>query len=375
MFNNPLSFTDPSGYFAIGGIEIGGVFGQMADQIGFHLAKFDYWAHTDGSKVASIGSAVIVASVFCIATAKTGPAACAAASGARSTWLSGDIKQGVKAAAIAYVSASIAAEIGEAETLGKDGVITISQTEAAVLHGLSQGHLSVIGAGKFTIQGYLAGFVSGSAGHAVGQMSNNIYADVFLSGTLGGVTSKIAGGSFSDGFMTAAMVRIFNEWNHKKAPLEKWDCSGRNCRPKPQTDVTTKVDGNYHEYRIKGKICSLSTAGCNPAYADKVFAHVNENDIPLNWGESDLGSGDRVLFWRNPIRHSEFPTNRTSLNATQEGHTFHPGTVEHRVYFENKGLYYEIIGTGSGNNPAFNNEVGIFLFRRGVEDVVNIYGE
>ena len=131
-----------------------------------------------------------------------------------------------------------------------------------------------------------------------------------------------------------------------------------------------------HRYIIRGIICSRSEKGCNETLADDVYAHVNQNDIPFT--DDDLGSGPRVLIpglpqplGSQPIIHSENIRLRTSVNITLDGHNFHPGDVTHRVHFENGRLYYDLVGTGTGSAPKFNNWIGIKLFKPGVENAVN----
>jgi hypothetical protein len=72
-----------------------------------------------------------------------------------------------------------------------------------------------------------------------------------------------------------------------------------------------------------------------------------------------------------PITHRSFPSQRISRNVTLPGHFFHFGDVTHRVYFKNEVLYYEVRGTGDGG--GFNNFLGRELFTNGVRDVVKRY--
>lgn len=48
--------------------------------------------------------------------------------------------------------------------------------------------------------------------------------------------------------------------------------------------------------------------------------------------------------------------------------------MTHRVFFENNVLVYEITGTGSGGNGAFNNFAGTTLFRPSAESVTRTFG-
>ena len=115
--------------------------------------------------------------------------------------------------------------------------------------------------------------------------------------------------------------------------------------------------------------------GCDSALADRVFAAVNRDDIPLNFLGSDLGDGIRFLGpTMEPIRHREFADSRVSINTTADGHMFHPGQVVHTVQFRNGGLRYSVIGSGSGSSPNFNNLMGLVLFSPGVENKIRRFG-
>ena len=137
--------------------------------------------------------------------------------------------------------------------------------------------------------------------------------------------------------------------------------------------IETSVDGDSHGYVIRARICKRS-AVCNEAWADRVFDHVNRNDVPYSW--DDLGSGRKDLFLgTQPIDHQEYPLLRRSVNTTLEGHRFHPGEVAHEVTFGQDGyLDYVIIGTGSDGSPRFTNAIGVLTFRPGAREVVRRFG-
>ncbi len=246
VFNNPLSFTDPTGYLiSWGGGLFGGIFGtgpamlgaMFPSRLGSSLAQFDYWMHTDQG----LGPQLVQTGMRVVACTYGTAVGCAAASGAMTYWLTdGDLSQGIKAAAIAYASASIAEGIGDAV---ENGIIDHSQ--AAWLHGFSQGGLGVIGAGKFTWRNFGSSFASGYVGHAMGRFENP-GVDIFLAGSLGGVTSRIAGGSFSDGFITAAMVKIFNRHAHEDPYASDCSPGDSGCE-----HVYTAPDGRQ-VYRTQG---------------------------------------------------------------------------------------------------------------------------
>lgn len=152
----------------------------------------------------------------------------------------------------------------------------------------------------------------------------------------------------------------------QKGRLHRREMEGR-------VSISTSVDGDYHEYRISALICSASASGCNSAYADKVYEHVNANDIPLT--SNDLTTGFHILGpAKDPITHTQNLLTRTSVNIAEKGHTFYPGSVSHQVHFRNGGLYYDLTGVGTGSMPGFNNFVGAVLFRPNVSSAVKKFG-
>ncbi|MDP2347668.1 MAG: hypothetical protein Q8N34_08075 [Gammaproteobacteria bacterium] len=179
------------------------------------------------------------------------------------------------------------------------------------------------------------------------------------------------------GELQGFLFEIFSTWfpailASNVADAEKNACSGQMCRDHDRITVTTWVDGDEHFYQIRGRVCRQGL-NCDEAYADRVFAHVNRNDIPFTF--DDLGDGQRdLLLGTQPIRHIEDVAFRTSTNIALEGHEFYPGSVTHRVHFENGNLYYDVVGVGSGGIPSFNNAAGVGLFQGGVRSVVHSYG-
>ncbi len=134
-----------------------------------------------------------------------------------------------------------------------------------------------------------------------------------------------------------------------------------------------------HHYRIIGFICSRSTnPECNEEWANKVFEHVNRNDVPFYSG-SKTGPGRYVLWGNNPIIHEEYVTERRSVNVADEGHLLYKkgedNRVEHKVYFDNGDLLYEVDASGVNDHPRLNNAIGVGAFGDTVSRVVDRYGD
>jgi hypothetical protein len=198
------------------------------------------------------------------------------------------------------------------------GASNLSGLQKTIAHGIIGGTGSVANGGKFG-----AGFLS--MGFTKGM--NVKFGDLGYLGSavVGGIGSRLGGGKFAHGAVAGTLSYALNSRLSRKTIRDR-------------ISTSTATDDDYHEYRIRGEICSVSTAGCNADLADEVYKHVNSNDIPFT--DNDLVQGRHELGpLRDPIRHIEDVANRTSVNIALEGHTFYPGTVTHRVHFQNGSLY------------------------------------
>ncbi len=407
--NNPMNATDPSGYFLVGASMmtldaaiVGGtyaLFKEAASHWGMtgaahFMAGFDaVGAATinatnkrlaQNDTVAQILPAVVgvVTSYFC------GPCSIgfsALASADIAYHRTGDFHGSLRTGGVTAIYATITWGIGQGLAASSAGApstdifaggLTASDYAAKIfLHGMVGGVMAELNGGDFG-NGFLAAGFSAAAsswapgGDGTGWQDAGVFtAGVVVSALVGGTASVLSGGKFANGAVSGAVIYALNSGAQKIAQ------KGRRHRREMQRriSVETSVDGDYHEYKISGLICNASAAGCNSAYADKVYGHVNANDIPFT--DNDLTAGLHVLGpARDPITHTQNSLTRTSVNIAERGHTFYPGTVTHQVHFRDGGLYYDLTGVGTGSMPGFNNFVGETLFRPGVANAVNKFG-
>jgi RHS repeat-associated protein len=153
--NNPLSYTDPSGYF------IAVVVMAMASQAATSVAT----------------AALIGAIAGYMATGTT------------------------RGALIGAVSGAVAFGIGEAGSLG--------MFDKAMAQGLSQGAIGHAGGGRFG-DGFLGAFV-GSYGAPVAGTFESPAMQTIAVATVGGSASKLGGGSFTNGATSAAFAYAFGQ--------------------------------------------------------------------------------------------------------------------------------------------------------------------
>ncbi len=207
--NNPLSFTDPSGFFfgfvrkLIGKVtnflnkvipsEVGGLL-KLATKIK-PVRKL-----LQNKFVQIAGS--IAASYF------GGPAGAAAFASAVAYANGGGTGDALFAAALAFGSAKAFGEIGKPGFFGAKGAITF---ERVIAHGVVGGTSSALRGGKF-VSGFISGAVSKlgtSFSTAIGQ--GNAVAGAFASAVVGGTTSQLTGGKFANGATSAAFGYLFNQ--------------------------------------------------------------------------------------------------------------------------------------------------------------------
>ena len=135
--------------------------------------------------------------------------------------------------------------------------------------------------------------LSGSAGDALGRpVAPPRPWWVSVRSALGGTFSNQSGGKFSNAAATAAFEgQLLSRSTSRK---QRRDAARR-------VEVRTRVgDDGSHWYSIRGMICVRSER-CDESYADEVFTHVNENDVPFS--DEDRNTEATIeLYGSNPIR-------------------------------------------------------------------------
>ena len=180
--NNPLSYTDPSGYFS---------FKEFLSVV-----------------------TTIVGAVACPATAGAG---CAVAAGATSGTVSGYLMTGslsgaLRGGLLGGLSAGMSFGIGE--KFGHHLGFGTELFKKSLAHGITQGALSVAGGGRFG-DGALGAFIGSMASPITrgigGETSGGRVARVVTAAVIGGTASTIGGGKFANGAITAAFVQAYND--------------------------------------------------------------------------------------------------------------------------------------------------------------------
>ncbi|WP_237113872.1 tlde1 domain-containing protein [Pseudoalteromonas rubra] len=256
VLNNPLSYTDPSGY--------------LFKKLGSLYKK--YWQGTVGNALRAIAkvpvlnaAAQIGIGIVCNAAA---PACLGAYNAAQTYAVTGDFGAALKSGAISAASAYAFQQVGEhfKGEFGNFATAELSEQLAwAGSHALVGGVSSVLSGGKFGHGFIAAGFTKMAMGNAGFNMNNREWSAIAgrtaVAAIVGGTASAITGGKFSNGARTAAMMHLLNaemrfngkklKWIDDEGNVKKeWDAvSGRDGATADQQnvkDVGPIPEGEYY---------------------------------------------------------------------------------------------------------------------------------
>ncbi|MES2481619.1 MAG: RHS repeat-associated core domain-containing protein, partial [Pseudomonadota bacterium] len=200
VLNNPLAYTDPSGYFS---------FKKL-----FRTAVSIVVAVYFGPAV--IGNFAGAGQLFTAASFGGSAAAAGIANAAVAGFLSGAISSGsLKGAVNGAFSGALFFGVGEFVPGAAGGFGKVLAHSAA-------GCISAAAGGGHCKAGAMAAGFAEFAGPAIGDLGS-VAANVTKSAVLGGVGSSIGGGRFEDGAVTGAFGYLFNE------------CAHGNCWGRPET--------------------------------------------------------------------------------------------------------------------------------------------
>ncbi len=220
VMNNPLSYTDPTGFFFKKLFRsIGKAFGKVFKAIGSAFKKL-LRNPLIRSIIQVVGCALTAA-----ATAGLG---CVAISAGLTLAAGGSIADALQAAAFSFASMGafqvaggivngIVSSVTAGAQLAADAVFAITTAVKAGVHGLVGGALAVAQGGNF-----LQGFIGSAAGAVGGQYAQGIFGsygtgdfgDVVgraaVSAVVGCAGASLSGGKCANGAVTAAFGSLFN---------------------------------------------------------------------------------------------------------------------------------------------------------------------
>jgi RHS repeat-associated protein len=205
--NNPLSFTDPSGFFLSGLFhKIGNFFRSVAHAIGRVVRSSVFRSVLTILACATPGVNVVA----CAAMAATISFGGALVDG-------GSFGDAIRSASVAFFSAGLFQGGGDfLQGLGLGGNIFAR----AAVQGTIGGAMSVMGGGSFS-----AGFYSNAFGavangftEGLGDAGFGRIGRIAIAAAAGGTASVLAGGKFANGAMSAAFALMYNDMGHEGLP-------------------------------------------------------------------------------------------------------------------------------------------------------------
>ena len=238
--NNPLSYTDTSGYFSLNPFKhLKSLFkkiGKLIKSVVKAITKVvkavvkvvkkvlkavkKYW-----KVIVAVAIAVVAPYAVSALLPALSAGAAAVIGGAVGGGLAGLVTTGtLKGMLIGAVSGAAFAGVGNAFSAGGkfSGSTWVSQATGKVtsagralktgFHAVAGGARSVLSGGKFKAGFLSAGFAQ-FASPAIGQINSGT-GQLVAAGVVGGVGSELAGGKFEDGFVTGVFSRGFNDCLH-----------------------------------------------------------------------------------------------------------------------------------------------------------------
>jgi RHS repeat-associated protein len=219
VLNNPMSMTDPSGYFfdkltKLAGLGAGPTGAVLAHQ------SHKFIANSNTLTSFTITAVGAVTGVFC------GPCSIgftALASSNLAYYRTGSLKSAFHAGVTTAVTAGVFYGIGQVFN-GTEGFFQRGGAGHIAAHAIAGGVLAELQGGKFGHGFLAAGITKGF--QVSGSMSNNSVMATLQSAVVGGTVSRITGGKFANGAVTAAFQYLFNHasarFNHPDAQLKDW---------------------------------------------------------------------------------------------------------------------------------------------------------
>ncbi|PHS17630.1 MAG: hypothetical protein COA86_10145 [Kangiella sp.] len=212
--NNPLAYTDPTGFSRSGGLKN---FGRLMRAASYALlGPLGGHLYNNSKTIQQLAGVAAVAAVGfgCIPCA----AGVAAGAAAHSTAVNGgnvvdSAKAGGRAYVTTYISASIAEYIGDnIKNLGN----TSQLVKSSFAHGSLGGVMTVLNGGKFG-HGFASAFASkyigvkaNLKGNIPGESFNAVFTRTMIAGIIGGTVSAATGGKFANGAAQSAIQWAFN---------------------------------------------------------------------------------------------------------------------------------------------------------------------
>lgn len=196
--NNPVSYTDPSGYFGIK------EFANVVKDVDESLTKFDDKLHSPEGRM-------VLAIAITAATGGYGLGWAIAGGFASGYVMTGTLQGAVVGAVFAGASYGVGSIGQHMAKVGTHTAMEIAVTKF-IMHGAIGGIRAQMAGGSFK-SGFFTAGVTSALGEQIGRIES-AGGQILAAAVLGGATSRVSGGSFANGAITAAFVHAYNHQNH-----------------------------------------------------------------------------------------------------------------------------------------------------------------
>lgn len=328
VLNNPLSYTDPTGYLTWG-----------------------EWMRIAISTAVAVGTGGIGGWQGYAAAGANGFMAGAVQSGS----LKGGAWGAFSAVAFhgigSYFESANAGWARNGAEVFNSGLDAGGYAAKVLAHGVVGGTMNYLQGSSFG-SGFASAGLTQAASGAIGLIdpSNPIgrAERVVVAALIGGTASKLTGGKFAHGAVTAAFSRAFNDEVHRSSPKSSLE----TAREKGEELLAPYVSGydlndpNYHRYATgPTDLCTVGDRGCSFDMTAPIAASKSVPFAAWYSGRGSYNLPDLDFPWvvGNPIQHST-PASGVWRNVTLAGHRYHPGSVVHGLYESGGRMWLYTIG-------------------------------
>ena len=253
VLNNPLTYTDPSGYFfdtlaKLAGFGLGGIGGAV---LSHHTHRFI--SNSQTLTQLSVTAVGVVTTIFC------GPCSIGFTALARSTltyYATGDLRASIFAGGRAALTAAAFYGVGQAFNTDVSGFWEQNGIGHILTHGATGGVLAELQGGNFGV-GFLAAGLS-KAAYTSGIVPKDIIGGSLVSAAIGGTISAISGGKFANGATTAAFGFALNAYTSNLQKQSVWnpvkrehELIGKGMQPYYDDENRILIDENGNVVQIE----------------------------------------------------------------------------------------------------------------------------
>jgi hypothetical protein len=314
VLNNPMSYTDPSGYFFNKLFKaVNKALGDFAPILGIALLAIPglrEWSLASGWNAALFGFA-------------TG----------------GDATGSLKGALVGAFSGATFHQIGGAFTEGAGGFLEAGGLGHIGTHAVTGGVISVLSGGKFG-HGFLsAGLTKAiNVNRMIGTAAKDAGLRIVSAATIGGTISKITGGTFANGATTAAFAQALNGESAASAEEKRKDLAA--------AALAMQGDESYRQ-DVKSRRFAAGTYKCNQFVADML----DKAGIPAVMLSAGSAEYMYANGWANENHHiNGWEIVDQPMSGDVAAFARSTGSGHVGIYVEDKGLFNSNVMAANTNS-------------------------